>query len=116
MRQDRHIDSDTRGVRHTRTSSLWAATSTAAVLLLILVVFIAQNSGRTRVHFFWATWTSSLAVDLLLAAVLGALVVLVVGALRVTQLRLAARRHLRGHDATYPTADEARHSDAPLRR
>lgn len=112
MRQDRHNDSDTRGVRHTRTSSLWAATSIAAVLLLILVVFIAQNSGRTRIHFFWATWTSSLAVDLLLAAVLGALVVLVVGVLRVTQLRLATRRHLRGHDSAYPRSESPDAADA----
>ena len=73
-----------------------------------------RNSGRTRIHFFWATWTSSLAVDLLLAAVLGALVVLVIGGLRVAQLRLATRRHLR-HDAAYPKA-EPQQNDAALRR
>ena len=115
MRRDRRNDADIRNVRHTRTSSLWVATSAAAVLMLILVVFIAQNSGSTRIHFFWATWTSSLAVDLLLAAVLGALVVLVVGALRVTQLRLATRRHLRAHDSAYPSNEAARTDDPVLR-
>jgi len=37
----------------------------------------------------------SLAVGLLAAGVAGALVVLLIGAVRITQLRLAARRHSR---------------------
>jgi uncharacterized integral membrane protein len=87
-----------REVRHTRTSAVWTAMAAAAVLLLVLVIFIAQNSQHTTVHFFGATWTTPLAVALLLAAVLGALIVLMAGALRIAQLRLAARRHVRARE------------------
>lgn len=106
-------DSSLKGVKHTRTSSVWTATAVAALLLLVLVIFIAQNGERTRIHFFWGTWTTSLAVGLLLAAVLGALIVLLVGVLRVAQLRLANRRHLRGHDgpAGVDTAAEVPHRE-----
>jgi uncharacterized integral membrane protein len=75
---------------------MWTATAIIALLLLVLVIFIAQNGQRAHIHFFGATWSMSLAVGLLFAAVLGALIVLVAGALRIGQLRLAARRHLRG--------------------
>ena len=108
MSSRKNRDPGLKGVKHTRTSSVWTATAVAAVLLLVLVIFIAQNGERTRIHFFWATWTTSLAVGLLLSAVLGALIVLLVGVLRVAQLRLANRRHLRGHDGPPPadgTAD-----------
>ena len=94
-----------RNARHTRTSSLWTVTAIAAVLLLLLVIFIAQNSQRTQIHFFGATVTLSLAVGLLFAAVLGALIVLLIGGLRILQLRLAARRHIRAGGHAYPAVD-----------
>ena len=96
-----------RNARHTRTSSLWTVTAVAAVLLLLLVIFIAENSQRTHIHFFGATWSVSLAVGLLFAAVLGALIVLVIGGLRILQLRLAARRHMRAGGHAYQSTDSS---------
>lgn len=70
-------------------------TGIGALLLLLLVIFIAQNGQSVTVHFLGASGSISLAVGLLAAGVAGALIVLLIGAVRVTQLRLAARRHAR---------------------
>lgn len=76
----------------TRTSHTWAGLSAGLFFLVVVLVFILQNLKSARVHFFWATWTIPLAVDLLLAAVLGGLLMFAVGSLRIVQLRRAARR------------------------
>jgi len=95
-------DKDLEKVRRTRTSTVWTLTSVAAILLLLLVIFVAQNGQQTRIHFLGASGSTSVAVGLLLSAVTGALIVLLVGALRIAQLRLATRRHLRGTNHAYP--------------
>lgn len=76
----------------TRTGSLWVAVGAAAVVLLLLLIFILQNGSSVQVNLFGANPDLPLGVALLLAAVLGALVVVLVGAARVVQLRHAARR------------------------
>lgn len=86
-------------VRHTRASSLWLGTAIAVLVLLLLVVFLGQNSQRVAVHYLGFSGHFPLAVALLVSAVAGALVVLLAGGARVAQLRLASRRHLREDDA-----------------
>jgi uncharacterized integral membrane protein len=86
---------DLRNARRTRVSAAWVLTGIGALLLLLLVIFIAQNGQSVTVHFLGASGSMSLAVGLLAAGVAGALVVLLIGAVRITQLRLAARRHSR---------------------
>jgi uncharacterized integral membrane protein len=62
-------------------------------LLVVVLVFILQNLRSVRVHFLWVTWTIPLAVDLLLATVLGGLIMFSAGSVRIVQLRRAARRN-----------------------
>lgn len=78
-------------VTRTRTSQTWGALSAGLFFLVVVLVFILQNLKSVRVHFFWATWTVPLAVDLLLATILGALIMFAVGSLRIVQLRRAAK-------------------------
>ena len=80
------------GVRHTRISGAWTAVAGAALLGVALIVFIVQNTQKVQVKFFGASAHLPLVVALLAAAIIGALIVLVVGISRVTQLRLSARR------------------------
>ena len=82
-------------VEPTRTSMVWTMVGIGVVLLIAILVFILQNGQRVRVRFLMVNGTLPLGVGLLLAAVLGALLVLVVGAARVLQLRVVARRHRR---------------------
>ena len=84
------------GVRHTRMSAVWTATAVAVLLGVVLIALIVQNTQKVQIKFFGASGHISLVVDLLAAAIIGALIVLVVGISRITQLRLSARRRSRG--------------------
>jgi uncharacterized integral membrane protein len=76
----------------TRVSGIWVASIAAVVVLLLLLIFILQNGDRVKINIFGANPTLPLGVALLLAAVLGALLVALVGAARVIQLRHTARK------------------------
>jgi uncharacterized integral membrane protein len=81
--------------KRTRVSGIWVASIAAVVVLLLLLIFILQNSESVKINFFGANPTLPIGVALLLAAVLGALLVALVGVARVVQLRRAARKMAR---------------------
>lgn len=91
-------------VRRTKASALWVAIAVALVLLLLLAIFIAQNGQQVEVHFLGADGSVSLALGLLFSALAGAGVVLLAGVVRIVQLRLAGRRHVREHRAATTAA------------
>jgi uncharacterized integral membrane protein len=88
--RDEHLE-----VRKTRISAAYIAVAVAVVFLILLIDFIAQNNRSVPLHFFTASGHVSLALALLVAAVAGAVVVLLVGTARIIQLRLGAHRHNR---------------------
>src|SRR5713226_2312657 len=69
---------------HTRLSGYWTA---IVVGLVVLLVFILENSQKVKVSFFGAHARLDEGVALLLAAVIGGLVVVLAGAARILQLR-----------------------------
>ncbi|NKX50299.1 DUF1049 domain-containing protein [Arthrobacter deserti] len=77
--------------RVTRTGVLWTATVGALVLLILLIIFIAQNQHTVPLHYFAFDGTVSLGLALFIAAVVGAVLVAIVGAARIIQLRLQNR-------------------------
>jgi lipopolysaccharide assembly protein A len=82
-------------IKHTRISGLWVAVAFFAVILLLLLIFILQNGRTVDVSYFGAHGHLPLGVALLLAAVCGALLVVLAGVARMAQLRATARRHRR---------------------
>jgi lipopolysaccharide assembly protein A len=66
-----------------------------AVVLLLLLIFILENSQSVAVGYFGAHGHVPLGVGLLLAAALGVLLVVIPGTARIIQLRIVARRHRR---------------------
>jgi uncharacterized integral membrane protein len=62
------------------------------VVLIVLVVFIAQNTQQVEVSFFGWSGHPPLSVALLVAAVGGAALALIVGTLRLWQVRRRVRR------------------------
>lgn len=85
---------DSKGrVKRTRASGLWVGVISAAVLAVLFLVFIAQNSEKVTIHFLGFDGRLSLAIALLLSAVIGALVVAVPGIVRIAQLRHALRKN-----------------------
>jgi uncharacterized integral membrane protein len=67
----------------------------SAVVLLLLLIFILENQRHVNIGFFGAHASLPVGVAMLLAAVGGALVVIIPGTGRIIQLRLTARRHRR---------------------
>jgi uncharacterized integral membrane protein len=80
------------GESQTRLSGAWTALVIGIVALVVILVFILQNLQTVEVYFLFFHWQLPLAVGLLFAMVLGAVVVLAFGAVRILQLRLVARR------------------------
>lgn len=63
------------------------------VILIVILIFIIQNTRAVNISFLGAHLRLSLAVALLLAAIAGALLMAAAGTARITQLRLALRRN-----------------------
>ena len=76
----------------TRTSAAFKGFAAGAVVLLLLLIFILENTQRVKISYFGASGHLALGVALLLAAVGGALLVAILGAARISQLRRHARR------------------------
>ena len=82
-------------IKHTRISGLWVAVGIFAVVLLFLLIFILQNGRGADISYLGAHGHMPLGVALLLAAVCGALLVILAAAARMAQLRSTARKHRR---------------------
>jgi uncharacterized integral membrane protein len=86
---------DLGNVQRTRAGRLWLMLVPTLLFLILLIVFIAENGQSVEVKFFGASGNISLALALLIAAVSGAVLVLLIGSARILQLRLATLRHRR---------------------
>jgi uncharacterized integral membrane protein len=82
-------------VPSTRTGAAWVALFVAALLAVLLIIFLVQNTRSTEISFLWMTTSTPLAVALLIAAVGSVLLTLILGTARITQLR---RRIRKQHD------------------
>lgn len=79
-------------LRGSRTSGTWIAVLVLALLLVLLAVFILQNTQKADVSFFGWTGRAPLSATLLIAAAGGALVVAGASMLRILQLRRRVKR------------------------
>ncbi|MBB5911567.1 putative integral membrane protein [Nocardia transvalensis] len=76
----------------TRTGYTWVALVAAAVLGIVLLIFVIQNLDQAEVHLFFWTFSLPLGITILLSVIAGALVMALVGGWRILQLRRAAKR------------------------
>jgi putative membrane protein len=83
------------GVPATRAGRLWVGLVPALVFLVVILVFVFQNLHNVKISFFTASGSAPLALAVLLAAVLGALIVLCLGSIRILQLRRTVRHRSR---------------------
>ncbi len=79
-------------VQFTRAAALWAALMVGFLVLIILLIFIAQNTESAQFAFLGWQWSLPQGVAILLAAVCGGLLTVAVGTVRMMQLRRAAKR------------------------
>ena len=81
-----------KGIRHTRTGATWTGLVIGTLVLVLLLVFILQNLDGVVLELFAWEFTVPLGVTLLFAAIAGAVIVALVGSIRILQIRRAATR------------------------
>jgi uncharacterized integral membrane protein len=79
----------------TKTGIAFSGLLAGAIVLIVLLVFILENTASVRISFFGASGHLPLGVALLLAAIGGALLTGIVGAARIVQLRRHVKRRPR---------------------
>lgn len=82
-------------ISSTRTSKAWIGLLPGLVVLVVILVFVFQNSKDVKVSLFTFSGTLPLSVALLGAVILGALMVLALGSVRILQLRRQVRQSSR---------------------
>jgi uncharacterized integral membrane protein len=82
-------------VKFTRAAALWSAMIAGFGILILLLVFILQNTNSATIQFFAWQWNLPVGVAILLAAVFGGLLTVAAGTARIIQLRRAAKRNLK---------------------
>lgn len=86
-------------LRASRAGRAWVAVVALGVVLVLLIVFIAQNTQKVTVRFLGWEGQTPLAVGLLIAAVAGLFLAAVAGTMRIWQLRRRVRRDRKRHFA-----------------
>ena len=76
----------------TRAGAAWVGISAAAVVAVLLIIFLVQNTHQVQVNFLGMSTSTSLALMLLIAAVAGVFITAVLGTARMVQLRRIIRR------------------------
>jgi uncharacterized integral membrane protein len=79
-------------IERTRLSGTYKSLIAGTLVLVLLLVFILENTKRVKVTYFGVSGHLALGVALLFAAVAGALIVGIVGSARIIQLRKRAKR------------------------
>jgi len=79
-------------VPHTRAGAAWVALVTAALLAVLLIIFLVQNTRSIEISFLWMTASTPVAVALVIAAVGSVLLTLILGTARIAQLRRLVRK------------------------
>ena len=82
-------------VGFTRAAALWSSLFFGFLILIVLLIFVAQNTESASFAFLGWHWTLPLGVAILAAAVCGGLVAVLAGAARIFQLRRAAKKNLK---------------------
>ena len=82
-------------VKFTRAAALWSSLIVGFLILILLLVFIMQNTDSTTVNFFGWQANLPVGVAVLLSAVGGGLLTVAVGTARIIQLRRAAKKNLK---------------------
>lgn len=80
-------------VPSTRAGTAFKSLIAGAIVLILLLVFILENTQSVKIAYFGAGFHLPLGVALLLAAIGGALLAGIFGATRILQLRRHVRRH-----------------------
>ncbi|SCX16946.1 LapA family protein [Corynebacterium jeikeium] len=80
-------NSEHREVKKTLAGTTWVGLIIGVLLLILLLVFILQNQESAELQLLGWTMTFPIGVGMLIAAIVGALIMALVGGVRIVQLR-----------------------------
>jgi uncharacterized integral membrane protein len=81
--------------KFTRAGALWSALIVGFLILIVLLIFIAQNTDPVDLAFLGWRWSLPKGVAILGAAVGGGLLTVAAGSARIFQLRRTAKKDLK---------------------
>ncbi|KQB85335.1 hypothetical protein Cocul_00474 [Corynebacterium oculi] len=81
--------------QRTFAATTWAALIVGALLLILLLIFIMQNQQSVELTLFVWKFSFPAGVGFLLAAIAGALIMALVGGVRMFELRRIAKKNSR---------------------
>lgn len=77
-----------------RAGATWVGLIAAAIVAILLIIVLVQNTHQVEISFLWMSTSTSLALMLLIAAVGGVLITAVLGTARIVQLRRIIRERV----------------------
>ncbi|MFD4431004.1 lipopolysaccharide assembly LapA domain-containing protein [Nocardia sp. NPDC058497] len=80
------------GVHGSKTGYTWIALIAAAIIGIIVLIFIIQNLEKATVDLLFWHFSLPIGITVLLSVIAGALVMGLVGGVRILQLRHAAKK------------------------
>ncbi|MDN6329500.1 MAG: lipopolysaccharide assembly protein LapA domain-containing protein [Brachybacterium sp.] len=75
-----------------KTAGMWIGLILGAIILVLLLIFVIQNNVTAGFQYFGAEFDLPLGVAMLLAAIAGALVMALVGSVRMIQMSWTIRK------------------------
>ena len=81
-----------------KTAGMWIGLILGAIILVLLLIFVIQNNNTAAFQYFGAEFDLPLGVAMLLAAIAGALVMALVGSVRMIQMSWTIRRMRKQQD------------------
>lgn len=75
-----------------KTAGVWIGLILGAIVLVLLLIFVIQNNQTARFDYFSAQFDLPLGVAMLLAAIAGALIMALVGSVRMFQMSWTIRK------------------------
>lgn len=75
-----------------KTAAIWISLILGAIILILLLIFVIQNNVTATFQYFNAQFDLPLGVAMLLAAIAGALVMALVGSMRMIQMGWTIRK------------------------
>ncbi|MDL2363031.1 MAG: lipopolysaccharide assembly protein LapA domain-containing protein [Patescibacteria group bacterium] len=82
---------------HSKAGNAWTALAVFVILLLLLAIFILQNSNKVQINFLSFHGSLSFGVGMLLAAIAGSILTLLIGSVRILQLKSQRNRAVATH-------------------
>jgi uncharacterized integral membrane protein len=77
---------------YTRIRAAWVGVWAGVLAIILLIVFVGQNTAKIEINFLWMHGRIPTALALLIAGVGGAVIAMAIAAARIIQLRRHIRR------------------------